>query len=215
MLTETGINLLTLAARESSDASPFSSSSTSHFSRHLFVDGMTYLLRALPEDLSEEESLRLRTALPAEIMGDQLAVVGPGQSLATHSQDHVAVEESGTDVSMIHRFFAFITVQLFLIIHFLLPHAKVFAGQIYRYERENHISERLLRSSLDTIDNVGQRSMQIADAVCKLNDGKVGQAMQDFGSWWIQGMVGGLHEGIGEGLAIVGATQSSPHKVCR
>lgn len=209
------MNLLALAAHESTEPSSDAASATQHFSRHLYVDGLTYLLRALPEDLSEGERLSIRTALPVGIASPQVAFIGPDQTLPAPPQEVPLIEENSRDVSVIHRIFAFITIQFFIVVHFLLPYIKLFIGQVYRYERENRVSERVLRSSLDTIDNVGQRSIQVADAVCKLNDGKVGQAMHEFGCWWIQGMVGGLHEGIGEGLAIVGATQDSPRTVYR
>ncbi|KAI9658012.1 MAG: hypothetical protein M1821_002672 [Bathelium mastoideum] len=62
------------------------------------------------------------------------------------------------------------------------------------------------------MDSVGQRSIRVADAVCKLNEGKVGQAMHEFGVWWVRGVAGGLHEGIGEGLAIMGASQNGARK---
>ena len=187
--------------------------STPLFSRHLYVDGLTYLLRALPEDLTEEERFNIRAALPAKVANHEVTIIGLDPNPTKGSQDIPLHEENNQDVSVVHRFFAFITIQFFLIVHYLLPYLKLFMGQVYRYERKHHISERVVRSSMDTIDSVGQRSIRMADAVCRLNDGKIGNAMHEFGSWWIQGMAGGLHEGIGEGLAIVGATQDNRHRV--
>ncbi|KAL9075408.1 MAG: hypothetical protein Q9157_004033 [Trypethelium eluteriae] len=183
--------------------------------RHLYVDGLTYLLRALPEDLTAEEYLRIRAALPIKARGCRLTLISQDQSLVARPEEVAPVKASSEDVSAIHRFFAFVTIQFFLIIHYLLPYVKLLLAFMYRYERENRVCERVVRSTLDAIDSVGQRSIEMVGAVRKLNDGKVGQAMQEFGSWWIQGMAGGLHEGIGEGLAIVGATPSSPRQARR
>jgi hypothetical protein len=38
-----------------------------------------------------------------------------------------------------------------------------------------------------------------------MNDGKVGQALNDLSIWWITGVTAGIHQGVGDGLAIVGA----------
>ncbi|KAF2238236.1 hypothetical protein EV356DRAFT_301767 [Viridothelium virens] len=210
-----GINLLNLAAHESNRPPQHSGCNTPLFSRHLYVDGLTYLLRALPEDLTAEEYLRIRAALPIKARGCRLTLISQDQSLVARPEEVAPVKASSEDVSAIHRFFAFVTIQFFLIIHYLLPYVKLLLAFMYRYERENRVCERVVRSTLDAIDSVGQRSIEMVGAVCKLNDGKVGQAMQEFGSWWIQGMAGGLHEGIGEGLAIVGATPSSPRQARR
>ena len=203
------MSLLALAASESSNITPGQVSSTLQFSRDLYVDGLTYLLRALPNDLTAEERVSIRTALPNGIAVHDSALINSEQRIAQRAPDTDPKEGVAQDVSMVHRLFAFLTIQFFVLVHCLLPYVKLLVGQAYRYERQHHISERVLRSGLDTVDSVGQRSIQMADAICKLNDGKVGQTMHEFGSWWIRGMAGGLHEGIGEGLAIMGATQNN------
>ena len=91
-----------------------------------------------------------------------------------------------------------------MLLNFLIPHIKDFCAAAYRYERQNHISERFFSSSVNTMDWSVKKSMQFSDSVCRMNDGKVGQALGSMAVWWIRGVTGGIHEGVGQGLMIMG-----------
>ena len=45
---------------------------------------------------------------------------------------------------------------------------------------------------------------QITNSICQMNDGKVGQSINEFAVWWVQGVTGGIHQGGGEGLVLLG-----------
>lgn len=98
-------------------------------------------------------------------------------------------------------------VQLFLFLHLLLPYVKLFLSQAYQYEREHRISERLFASSIQTVDELGRRSIRVTNAICQMNDGKVGQALNDLTLWWLRAVTGGIHEGVSEGFLILGARE--------
>lgn len=57
---------------------------------------------------------------------------------------------------------------------------------------------------MDTADNLGQKTLAATQAVCSWNDGKVGEVLEEIGTWWIQGISGGLYEGVGEGMEVLG-----------
>lgn len=59
------------------------------------------------------------------------------------------------------------------------------------------------------LDGMGTRSLKYADAICRLNDGKVGQAINDLAVWWVSGVAGGIHEGFGEGIVMLGNRKNS------
>lgn len=44
----------------------------------------------------------------------------------------------------------------------------------------------------------------MAEMVLGMGDGKVGQAIGDIMTWVVEGVTGGIHEGVGEGMAIMG-----------
>jgi len=54
------------------------------------------------------------------------------------------------------------------------------------------------------MDGMMKSTVRIGNSVCQMNDGKVGQAFNDFIVWWVKGVTGGIHQGVGEGLVVLG-----------
>jgi len=65
-----GLSLLSLSVSESNTLSQKSESSTASpsFARQLYIHALTYFLRGLPTDLTTEEGLSVRSALPPDIV---------------------------------------------------------------------------------------------------------------------------------------------------
>ena len=170
---------------------------------------MTYLLRGLPPDLDSAEKLSITSALPADLA--PVTVTLPDGHLLSAAYSNQSSEPT-LEPSLLHRFFASLIVDIFIVLRFLLPYLRHFFAQAYKYDREHHICERIFSASIQFLDDFGVRSLKFADAICRLNNGKVGQFLNDIAAWWIQGVAGGIHEGFGEGILILrnGKTSQSP-----
>jgi len=94
---------------------------------------------------------------------------------------------------------------MFILFQFLLPYLKYLLSAAYQYEREHKIAERVLSQSIETVDTLGKRSLSITGAIYGMGDGKVGQVITDMAGWFVEGVAGGIHEGVGEGMVIMGA----------
>jgi hypothetical protein len=112
----------------------------------------------------------------------------------------VSQEQIEQPPSIIHRIVAAIVLQIFILAQLLAPYMSYFLAVTYRFERRHHISERMLKSGIRTMD----QAVKIGDTVCRMNDGKVGNALQDFIIWWMNGVAGGVQEGVEKGLAVFG-----------
>jgi hypothetical protein len=99
-------------------------------------------------------------------------------------------------------------IQLFIFFQLVLPYIKNFLRTAYRYDREHKISEKMLTQSINTTDEIGKRCLAVTSAIYRMGDGKVGQAITETAAWAIEGVTGGIHEGVGEGMAIIGARRS-------
>lgn len=88
-------------------------------------------------------------------------------------------------------------IQIFVIVHFLVPYAKLFLRYLYKYERSHRVSERMLAISIDTFDNLGKGGSRV--------NGDTRNRIQDIAIWGLEETVRGVTEGVGEGLAILGA----------
>lgn len=199
-----GLNLLSLAVEESSTISQDARFGNPSFARQLYLHALTYLLRALPSDLTTEEQLSVRSALP-------LGVVEPLQlNVNTGFNSPNVPRDPDAQPSLLHRILASTIVQMFILFQFLLPYLKYLLSAAYQYEREHKISEKVLSQSIETVDTIGKRSLSITGAIYGMGDGKVGQIITDMASWFVEGVTGGIHEGVGEGMVIMGARRSSP-----
>ena len=88
---------------------------------------------------------------------------------------------------------------------FLLPYIKSLLNAASQYERNHKLSEKVLSQGIDTMGTIGKRGISLAGVVFGMADGKVGQRVTGMASWIVEGVTGGIHEGVGEGLAIMGA----------
>lgn len=169
--------------------------------RSLYINALMYLLDALPADLNAEESNMLEHRLP-ESMKASIAA-SPSSHLA-RLENPTQSRQPPTTRSYLHRLLASSIVQIFLLVRFVLPYFKVFLRQVYEYERSHRITERIVTTTLDAADGLGKSGVNIGSAVCKFNDGRVGAAVGNLAAWWIEGIAGGVYEGVGEGMIHLG-----------
>jgi hypothetical protein len=148
--------------------------------------------------------LSVRSALPVGVVEPLRLKVNAGYNSADISGD------SGNQPSLLHRMLASTIVQMFILFQFVLPYLKYLLSAAYQYEREHKISEKVLTQSIETVDTIGKRSLSITGAIYGMGDGKVGQIITDVATWFVEGITGGIHEGVGEGMVIMGARRSSP-----
>ena len=205
---KSGLNLLSLAVDESSTISQNPDFGNASFARQVYIHALTYLLRALPDDLTAEEQISVRGALPP-------GVVEP-LHLSNHYLSDAQPTVSAESPSLLHRTLASTIIQLFILFQFVLPYIKYLLAAAYQYDREHKISEKVLSQGIETVDTLGKTGLSLTGAIYGMGDGKVGKMITETAAWFVEGVTGGIHEGVGEGLVIIGAAprrSSSPQMV--
>ncbi|KAJ5786743.1 uncharacterized protein N7503_011955 [Penicillium pulvis] len=165
--------------------------------RSLYINALMYLLDALPSDLTAEESAMLQYRLPDNVKS---SIVTSSQPYATQLETSMSPRAIPPARSYLHRLLASIIVQIFLLARFLLPYFRLLLRQVYEYERSHRITQRIVMTTLDAADELGKKSVDIGSAVCRFNQGRVGVAVANLASWWVEGIAGGIYEGVGEGM---------------
>lgn len=160
-----------------------------------------YLLDALPSDLTPDETTMLQHRLPERVID---AVASSSQPQIAHLEGSGQSRAIQPPRSYLHRLLASGIVQIFLVIRFLLPYFRLFLRQVYEYERSHRITERIVTTTLDAADGLGKSGVTIGSAVCKFNEGKIGAAVGNVATWWVEGVAGGIYEGVGEGMMHLG-----------
>ena len=92
---------------------------------------------------------------------------------------------------------------------FVLPYIKYLLSAAYQYDREHKISEKVLSQGIETVDTLGKAGLSWTGAIYGMGDGKVGQVITKTAAWFVEGVTGGIHEGVGEGMVIMGAPRRS------
>ncbi|EXL64474.1 hypothetical protein FOPG_19261 [Fusarium oxysporum f. sp. conglutinans race 2 54008] len=162
------------------------------FERKAFIDGVTYLLKALPPDLDVCELRRIQSALPEDVAHlDQVAV---------QQGDGLTQSASGRPRSILHRSVQITVVSLIFVLNFMLPYLMYLIRHIARMERKYKVFETVVGHGLSFVNSIGKQSLSLTEMMCQMNDGKVGQALLEAFIWTVDGVARGISEGLGEGL---------------
>jgi hypothetical protein len=198
-----GLSLLSLSISESNALSQKLEPSTASpsFARQLYIHAITYLLRGLPTDLTTEEGLSVRSALPPGIVAPLRLEFDRVEMPSYPGSRNGRRRTKQSQPSVLHRTLATSIINFFVLVHFLIPYIKVLLRAAYEYERTHRISEKVLASSIETVDGLGKIGMRGGVAIwgSGLALG-VGEAVK----WIVEGVSGGIQEGLGEGMARVG-----------
>jgi hypothetical protein len=150
--------------------------------------------------MTTEEQLSIRGALPP-------GVVEPLRLDINSGYKHMNASSTIDQPSLLHRTLASTIIQLFILFQFILPYLKYLLSAAYQYDREHKISEKVLSQGIETIDSLGKRGLNFTTALYGMGDGKVGQMITRTAAWFVEGVTGGIHEGVGEGMVIMGAAR--------
>jgi len=197
---------MNLAGQEASTMATDANEGSPSLVRQLYIHGLTYLLRGLPNNLSAEEKMSVCASVPDEVVALRAASFTSTELIHVKTSAERGIRNGRADQkpSLLQRVLAAVIVQMFLIVHFLLPYIKVFMAAAYRYERRHRVTERVVSFGVSTVDGAMKRSMDVSESVYCMNDGKVGRALNDLAVWWLQGVSGGIRDGVAEGLLLTG-----------
>ena len=54
------------------------------------------------------------------------------------------------------------------------------------------------------MEQIGKRGWDIGGALFRAGNGRLGGVVVDSAAWWVEGISGGVCEGVGEGIGILG-----------
>ena len=197
--TYTGLYLLRQAGYEAQN--PIRES---HHVRSLYIDSMAYFLSALPEDLSSEETLTVRRMLPEKLKPAFTPSAGLELSESTPHSHVLPANTYPAQRSYLHRLLAASIIYFCMLLQYIMPYIKDVLIHLYRYDRAHRVTERVTAATLYVVEKVGRGSVNLGASFLNMYDGKPGSAVSGAAEWWIEGVAGGIYEGVGEGMAILG-----------
>lgn len=182
-------------------------SQTRDFERKAFVDGLSYLLKALPTNLDVYESEQIRSSLPSYLHSN-MPDYGPARTEAVpgdpyHQHYHHHHQPPGHDHrSLLHRSVQHLVVNIFLFTHFILPYLIHLVKSLAVVERRYKVSETVVGHGVTLASAAGRQCSHLAGAVLNMNDGRVGQGLSRVVAWMVEEVTRGISDGVGEGLVV-------------
>lgn len=164
------------------------------FERKAFVDGVTYLLRGLPQDLDEYEITQLRNALPNQVVSQyahsshQLAL--PGKTVPAQPR------------SVLYRVVQLAVIQIVLLFCFVLPYLMQAVKVVVRTERKHRVSEKMLGQGVDLAKTMGRQGASMIETMYGMADGRMGRSVTTIIGWTVDSVAQGIRDGVQEGLRV-------------
>ncbi|KAI1142296.1 hypothetical protein F5Y05DRAFT_370420 [Hypoxylon sp. FL0543] len=167
------------------------------FARKSYIDGVAYMLRALPDDMDEYETSVIRRALPTSCA-----------QLDPRRQIEGGPARPGWLPSDRAKTFLHSTVQgfvtgLVLFAYLLLSFLSIVIRTGAYYERQYNVSQHVVSSGFGFATAIGKQSGALSERISAMSDGKLGKVMSDLAAWTVESVAGGVQDGIGQGLLLI------------
>ncbi len=169
--------------------------------RALIVDATKWLLRSLPDHLDPRELEQIAEVLPLGLDDPDLITRQRARAQARASRPEKR--------SWLRRAIAFSILQTSLAVALIIPYLTALVNSCYRLERRNHLTERFLTGGIDITNVIGESGMEVKDAMVRLGRGRLVNAIVYTADWLFESVIGGVSDGAGEGVAIVGEAMLS------
>jgi hypothetical protein len=149
--------------------------------RSMHIDALRYMHMALPETLTPFEIESLRSSMSPQLLSQ------PSETAPAARHQHPSLLRQG-----VARVVCWLIAGLLL----LLPIIMAFLNRIMQYERQHQVTEKFLANGLDLTSALGERSVELQKALTRFKDGRLGGACADAGSWLVEGILGGVNDGV-------------------
>lgn len=154
--------------------------------RKMYIDGVSYLMKALP-DLSTDESSQLSNFLPTALKSTTNEKAGEQLHFLDRSED-------AQSKNYVHQFMTTATMYGVLLASVALPLLKRFIAVIYRCDRHYNISSRVASTMSQTVSVVAGK------VYTSLNEGKTGQYALGMTLYTLEGVSSGILEGYSQAM---------------
>ncbi|TGJ82989.1 hypothetical protein E0Z10_g5771 [Xylaria hypoxylon] len=183
---EQGMNIHRIACYDKEDPG---------FSRKSYIDGVAYMLMALPDDLSDKETATIREALPSCVADAKLVNGRNGRAIGWKYPPE--------NQTFLQRCVANVVAIFVVLIHVALSYATVVVRVGAYYERKYNVSQQIVSRGFVIATTVGRHGVVLSSKICAMRNGRFGKVMSKIASWTIESITCGIQEGIGQGLMMI------------
>jgi len=149
--------------------------------RNMHIDALRYMHMALPRNLTPLEIDSLRASMSPPLLFQ------PADIQEMQRPRPPSVLRQG-----VARAVCWLVASVLLV----LPVIMACLGRLLQFERQHQVTERVLTNGLDLTSTLGERGLDLQKAFARFKDGRLGGACAGAGSWFVEGIVGGVNDGL-------------------
>ncbi|EXJ82871.1 hypothetical protein A1O3_06686 [Capronia epimyces CBS 606.96] len=149
--------------------------------RSMHVDALRYMHMALPPDLTPLEMESLRASMSPQLIFSSAEI----RELDGQRRPNLLRQTVAQAICWL--------VATFLL---LIPVLMTLLTRVLQFERQHQVTERIITNSLDMTSSLGERGLDLHNALRRFKDGRVGAVCLDAGSWFAESILGGVNDGI-------------------
>jgi hypothetical protein len=147
----------------------------------MHIDALRYMHMALPQNLTPLELDSLRASMAPQL------IFPPADIQEMQGPRPPSILRQG-----VARAVCWLVAGILLI----LPLIMAMLNRVLQFERHHQVTEKVLTNGLDLTSALGERGLEVQKAFVRFKDGRLGSACLDAGSWFLEGIVGGINDGI-------------------
>lgn len=149
--------------------------------RSMHIDALRYMHMALPADLTPLEVDSLRASMSPQLVFPPTAI----QEL--HGQ---------RPPNALRQVVAQAICWLVAGVVLILPVLMTLLNRVLQLERQHQVTEKIIANGLDMTSTLGERGVALHKALLRFKAGRMGSACVDAGSWFLEGIIGGVNDGL-------------------
>ena len=162
--------------------------------REEYIDGVKYLLKALPPNMTQTELDKLDSALPAEL-----------QEIAEQRQARRNELRRRRKSNLLSKTISWTILRAAMLLSIFLPLLLGLLGFCLRYERDNRLTEKFVDLATSGLNTLQKREPELQACVSRFGHGRVGKALIGGTAWFIGGVVQGVADGAGRSAPVLGS----------
>ncbi|ROW09350.1 hypothetical protein VMCG_02541 [Cytospora schulzeri] len=166
--------------------------------RKAYVQGVSWLIHGLPEDLDQHERTELIRAMPAALLGEAYKTSPSGSRLSYPSSSPYHSRSSSDHRSLMHRTVQAVVAQLLIPFQLMWAYLIILLGQAVQLERRYRVTEQVVRHSGELGYTVGRRGVRLSEAIYSNGGARIGQLVTGAVTYTAEGLVRGISDGIRE-----------------
>lgn len=175
-------------AKHQSKYNSTSDNTDASYVRQMYIQGLSFLLRGLPQDMTVDEQILVKGALPHQVL-QPLQITKIDDS----SPEQVPLLESR---SLLQRALSSSIVQGYVVARAIVPRVASISTKVYKFEQDHKIKTNAAVSDVIMANQMDRSGLVLGGKLLQLADALAGGIAKSAALWCVHGVAGEVQDGV-------------------